>query len=368
LLTPRQDSLRLVLDHGRNFIDLEEEDGYGQTSLLRLLASPKVTTEKIDLLLARGANPKAFAKDGCSCLHYCVERSKFSECLGILKLLIRAGADVHAVGDDGTSVTTLAYGTPEKGYRWGKREISNGNRGMIWEQALTDCGYNAAEFRQAYLDAGGYVLEDTDYLDLDSDSGKASNDSDGSEAEELTHSGPEGKRLGYAGWKEQQRGVDDQDWDPISVTGFNHVVLPSLQDRTLNPHAGDTDLVLPSIQNTLDWQHTVSEVSPVAASSPCSFRRSFYTLSTQHDHVPIVETKHADNGPRAWNNSSQSNNESCHQRLPDPSDYQEQQPQTDNTPWDYNFTTHQNEALQPDTWLRIQDLHLLEGDANVWSQ
>lgn len=162
--------------------------------------------------------------------------------------------------------------------------------------------------------------------------------------------------------------MGDQHWYPISVTSINHVVLPSLQDRTLNSHAGDTHLVLPSIQNTVDWQHAVSHVSPVAASLSFPLRRFLYNLSTQNDNVPITETKHADNKPLAWNNSSKNNDESYHQRFSGPFDYQDQQPQTDNTPWDYNFTARQNEAPQPDTWLRIQEMHLVEGDTNVWSQ
>lgn len=270
------------------------------------------------------------------------------------------------MGGDGTSVTMLAYGTPEEGYRLGQRGISNGNRGMIWEQALTACGYNALRFRQNFLDAGGHLLENISYSGLGSDSGEASTDSDGSEAEGITHFGPERKRLGYADCKQQQRSVGDQDWDPILFAGINRVVLPSLQDRTFNQHAEDSNLVLPSVQNILDWQPTVPEASPVAAPSAFPFRRSFYTLPTQHDHVPIMETNPAEIDPWAWNRSVHSNHEDHFNPLRSDSNHYAPQSQTDNTPWSYISTPYQGQAPQTD--LRIQDLHLLEGDANVWSQ
>lgn len=281
------------MDLSRDFIDLEEKDGNGRTALLRLL-DWKGTAEKVDLLLRRGANPEVYARDGRSCLHYCVERSETSECVEILKRLIRAGADVHAVDDIGYSVTKCAYNTPEEGHTMRKRGFTNGNRGMIWEQALTDCGYDAAEFRQAHLDAGGHLLGNSQYIDLNS------------QYDEFTKFGPEGKRLDYADYEKQQYSVGDQDWDFNSVAGV--------------------------------------------------------------DQVPIIETRPADINLWNWSRSGHITNEDHFNPPPSGSNHHDPQPRTDNTPWSYISTPCQSQAPQPDTCLRTEDLHLLEGDADVWSQ
>ncbi len=358
LLKPKKESLRLVLDLGRDFIDLEEKDDCGYNALLRLLWSTRATVEKVDLLLARGANSKACTKDGRSCLHHCITSSEDSDCLEVLKLLIRAGADVHVVDEHGFSVTAYAYDTPEGGWCQRIEPTANGNRGVIWEQALMACGYDAAAIRQAYLDAGGRIPEDSVDSHICSNPQAVLVGSNG--VEEPRYFDPEGSPSSTTDYEEQQRSMHDYDWDHHLGAGTNYMVLPSLRDRTLNPRAEVTDLVLPSLQNTLGsiWNlpHTVQEGN------------FSDTSSTPYSHVPMMEPYPRSANPWTSTRSGQNSYEDRHHAFPSNSDPHDPAPQIANTHWSYNPTHYQSEAPQPDTWLRIQDLDLLEADANVWSQ
>ena len=128
-------------------------------------------TERIKLLLRRGASPTIQDNWGDTCLHLCLRELPEKVCLESMIILITGGADVHAVNNAGKSVTELAYQTPQGGDRlFGKFRKILRNRGLLWERALEACGYDAISFRQDFMDAGGHLPADLSDLESFSDS------------------------------------------------------------------------------------------------------------------------------------------------------------------------------------------------------
>ncbi|KAL8941816.1 MAG: hypothetical protein Q9216_002016 [Gyalolechia sp. 2 TL-2023] len=148
------------MKYGNDFIDLKERDKYGRNYLYRMLLyfnpSPATSTEvgnnlseNIKLLLAHGANLETRDPDSFSCLHLLLRnysrrffdplsRSQRAQMLvDALSLLIRKGADVHAVDNDGFSVTELAHHL---------------RAGGPWEDALEEAGWDV---EQVYMEDHG---------------------------------------------------------------------------------------------------------------------------------------------------------------------------------------------------------------------
>ena len=122
-------------------------------------------TRRVELLLHRGACPTNQDDWGNTCLHLCLRLVSGELCLESMIILIKGGADVHAVNNCGESVTELAYRTIKGGDRLcckARRNRVRGNRGLLWERALEACGYDAISFRQDFIDSGGDILEHTD--------------------------------------------------------------------------------------------------------------------------------------------------------------------------------------------------------------
>jgi len=133
LLTLLQHTLRLLLDRGGYFVNLEAKDEFGRTPLLLLARrfEIRIKTEMISLLLSYGANVKAYDKFGETCLHATLSGSMIlPNAREALIILINAGADVNAEDNRGYSVSEYTY---HKGH------------GKLWQEVLIACGFNAAE-------------------------------------------------------------------------------------------------------------------------------------------------------------------------------------------------------------------------------
>jgi hypothetical protein len=98
-------------------------------------------SDKIALLLCRGADVSRRAEEGSNCLHLAMsypalvvhshsQIRQHLELEDILMLLVTAGADVYAIDDFGISVSELA--------------ISYGHK-KLWETVLKSCGYDIDE-------------------------------------------------------------------------------------------------------------------------------------------------------------------------------------------------------------------------------
>jgi len=149
--------LAIFLKSGQPYIDITAEDNEGEVALTALLdiaifdwddRSKKIgITEEIGIseytpdipskiatLLRHGANPRSQNHNGYSCLHIClgwfhperIEPDLYREVLESLCVLIKSGADVHAVSL-GRSVTETAH---------------ESRAGQLWEEALESCGFD----------------------------------------------------------------------------------------------------------------------------------------------------------------------------------------------------------------------------------
>ena len=345
MLIPRKEPLRLLLDLGRDFIDIEEKDKFGRTALLRMLqwSSYEIVDifGKVDLVLTRGANPQSRSKEGMSCLHYCIKMVNKSRCLKVLVLLMNAGADPCAEDNSGQSVTECAYKTPIEGWIYRFRGGSpGGNRGMIWEQALTACGYNATEFRQAYLNAGGRLDYGQANSDLDSDS-------------------------------ESEPAIFESDQNSESKGESDVSYEADMEDYIRHPHSGNSESILPPFTHVPEearhGQNSIPEDNPAPEPSVPRFQNSSDTASTQHNNFPTANANPTNTDPRTWDRPAQSDHEifdNPPQSIPDnqiPPSY------TDNRHWSHTSIAHQGETLQLEVWPRIQEMDLLEGDADVWA-
>ncbi|KAF2104285.1 hypothetical protein NA57DRAFT_51122 [Rhizodiscina lignyota] len=139
-----EESLRLLLDLGGQFVDLHQRDDFGRTPFLRLAMGMWDDPGSFALFLARGADIHARDYVGMTCLHYSVTwaNPNNTELLASLTLLIDKGADVLAVDDFGHSVSHYAYTSSVK--------ECGGYRGDLWDAALARRGYNLYEMRRGF--------------------------------------------------------------------------------------------------------------------------------------------------------------------------------------------------------------------------
>ena len=130
----------MYLRHGRDYIDLEEQDDYGRTPLLQMLGEPQFYFDieddifrKLQILLDHGADIDGRDDEGRTCLHTVLHNFtmiSFPSVMKVLTYLIRMGADVHAVDNKGVSVTEHAH----------LRRV-----GRKWEEALKECELDVQE-------------------------------------------------------------------------------------------------------------------------------------------------------------------------------------------------------------------------------
>ena len=133
---------------GNEFINYEAKNRYGQTVLLRCSngCGYGLNAPCIRLLIDHGAS--VMAKDNCgrTCLHYALDSlrnpSQVSEKESLL-LLVKAGADVYAVDDNGISVSDVTYTRSD----YDKMFNLGTYRGDLWDEVLTECGYDATLYR-----------------------------------------------------------------------------------------------------------------------------------------------------------------------------------------------------------------------------
>ena len=117
-----QESLQSIMDLGAGFIDVKQR--YNSGYLLFILAgnySKGYTPQKFELLLNRGFSIHDRNDEGETCLHVCLRCAKFcrfSNEKESLILLVRKGADVHAVDYSGMSISDVAYTASYENERW----------------------------------------------------------------------------------------------------------------------------------------------------------------------------------------------------------------------------------------------------------
>ena len=155
--------MRLLLDKGHVFIDLEAVDSYGDIALLAAASSHEYRIEPDSrfyrLLISRGAAVKARnSKTGESCLHHIL--SNRMENAETLIFLIKAGADVYAQDNRGRTVSEAAY-TWSK--RFGNPFADRASIPHIWESALIACGFDIEEFRKVFYSTLGPVIDTARY-------------------------------------------------------------------------------------------------------------------------------------------------------------------------------------------------------------
>jgi len=151
-------SIKVFLDFGRHFVDIETRDirGSGLTPLLQFCMGLGYGYHKKDgmaFLLQRGANVHVVDSYGKSCLHLAVYGargpSRFDEEFEALVLLIKAGADVYAKDNSGRSVSQVAYHRAsivrdrDLGIYWDLGSYW----GDFWDSVLATCGYQVSSFR-----------------------------------------------------------------------------------------------------------------------------------------------------------------------------------------------------------------------------
>ena len=135
---------------GASFIDVKQP--YQGEYLLFKLArnySNGYTPQKFELLLNRGSSIYDRNGQGETCLHVCLHNAtfcRFSNEKESLILLVRKGADVHAVDYSGTSISDVAYNAS---YQDDRPDLG-GYRGDLWDAVLSECGYNISEMRKGY--------------------------------------------------------------------------------------------------------------------------------------------------------------------------------------------------------------------------
>ncbi len=349
---------------------------------MRLLVLNSYSTEPVALLLRRGADPNSCNNQGLSSLHFCIRDSKLDSCLDMLILLINAGADVHAVDYYGESITCYAYQTQTETdwkYRWttirsGNRgnisgyrgaTIRSGNRGNIWEEALTACGYDAAAFRQAYLDTGGRFRDKHGNWELDSDWEEASavsdETSDDSEAEQ------EGED--FTEFKEERQSYDQGQNSNAEIHSY---LEPSTfaQEQLDYQHPKNTQFVYPPFQVPLEsteiWQSEPSTTGFVTELSQDEYSQT--SLNTTFLPVQPTFTVDAILDPWTWSHTSQNHSKVSQYPMASFPYYEDQQPQLDTVQWSYNSTPHQSGIHLPQPWLQTQDYDMLEEDTNIWRQ
>jgi hypothetical protein len=127
------------------------------TPLLAVLQTPGyIWPATIRLLLQRGANIAARDPDGRTCLHWAFYGFRYPENEALfhrrlqasLILLVEAGADIHAVDKDNSSISEYAI----KDKHW-----------EIWEAVLRDCGKDMGQVGVKMREKGYSLPGDPDY-------------------------------------------------------------------------------------------------------------------------------------------------------------------------------------------------------------
>ncbi|KAI9703762.1 MAG: hypothetical protein M1836_007532 [Candelina mexicana] len=146
------ESLSLLLNHGREFLDADTATKPDRM-LLKHLSTQRWTVKSVRLLLrmCETARQQQHNLDGC--LHETLSGSSTEDNEGItniLILLIRAGADIHAKDCHGSSVSDRVCAPEEIWWDHDSgtcRRVDNKDMRLreIWVKALRACGYNAEE-------------------------------------------------------------------------------------------------------------------------------------------------------------------------------------------------------------------------------
>jgi len=164
LLTFPKEYLRMIVDKGGYFFNLEEKIQCSQLSPLQCLAytyrcSCGSHLEMISFLLSRGASVTSRDGFGRTCLHLLPDGYKCVTCPASVpgipaeafKRFIKAGADVFAKENHGHSVSEFAY---RLGY------------GKLWEEVLVDCGLDPVVVcGESYQRYDLHMYNDGNYLD-----------------------------------------------------------------------------------------------------------------------------------------------------------------------------------------------------------
>jgi hypothetical protein len=153
-----QATLRAYLDSESPFIGLNST-GVGDTGISPLFGLATIhgrghaddfeTSDKIALLLVRGADVSQRDAGGNNCLHIVMHWNRdrllhygramvsetYDELRDILTLMITAGADIYAINEEGATVSEVAHA----GGHW-----------QIWAEVLETCGYDPAMVAQGY--------------------------------------------------------------------------------------------------------------------------------------------------------------------------------------------------------------------------
>jgi hypothetical protein len=131
---------------GGAFIDVNLKDGWGD-SLLNIAAQADFRgcdPRKVDFVLRRGAKIDSRNHSGQSCLHLLVgwaRNPRTANEAEFLILVIRGGADIHAVDNYGNSVSEIAYNLC----------YMPGYAGELWDYALSECGYDILQDTPAQI-------------------------------------------------------------------------------------------------------------------------------------------------------------------------------------------------------------------------
>lgn len=325
----------------------------------------------VALLLRRGADPNSRNKHERSSLHYCIRYSEPDACLDELILLINAGADVRAMDCWGESVTEHAYHTPSAGLY----TKATGNRGKIWQEALTACGFDAAAFRQVYSDAGGQTRNQYGHWVLVSDWQEEASVSDQmSDFPEVKIGSVDSNELfiGSEAEEEEPHSSNYEEEYPShdqyqnSNRGYREYSI-SAQGPMDNPRFAAAQTVLPPFHTLFEsaeiWQLRppttgfVTELRQNESFQP-SFDASVNTTTTR-------EASLTDDDPWAWRPTGQNHGQDPSAFMPYPLDPQSQHGVPHRS---YNASAHPFEAQRANAWLQTQDYNLLEADANIWNE
>lgn len=142
----------MLLDKSHDFIDLEAVNDSGDTLLLAAAFNHQIRIVQHSrfcrLLVSRGAKVNARnSMTGETCLHRLLSNPKINT--ETLIYLIKAGADLYAQDNRGSTVSEVAY--------------RRGHTAWIWESALTECGFDVEEFRRAFYSTLGPVIDTSMY-------------------------------------------------------------------------------------------------------------------------------------------------------------------------------------------------------------
>ncbi|OAP64992.1 hypothetical protein AYL99_00964 [Fonsecaea erecta] len=143
-------AMKMILNNSIPFVDIGSRDSQGSTMLLSFAAKCSSYDDPVSLFtlyLAKGADISVRDGHGRNCLRLALESLWDEECNDQVRkcvaLLIRNGADIHSVDEDGVSVSDYAYENPIQ------LEIGS-CRGDVWDAALSECGYDIRQMRHGY--------------------------------------------------------------------------------------------------------------------------------------------------------------------------------------------------------------------------